>query len=105
MGFKVSESEIQGHIAMIKKIERDEELLTGMQCVICTCLLYNAKECLECDKAFCSLCIDSWLSKKDAQGKSSCPNCKQDDPKFKKLHRGVQALLDDTVVVCGECDA
>lgn len=88
---------------MIKCIERDDELLTGLQCQICTCLLFNAKECQECDTAFCNLCIDEWLTKKDADGNSSCPNCKKENPDFKKLHRGVKALLDDTYVVC-QCD-
>ena len=69
--------------------------------MICTCLLFNPKECSNCDKAFCELCIDGWLkNQRDKGGKGSCPNCNQEESTYKDMNRVIKALLNDTIVVC-----
>ena len=37
--------------------------LTGdsFNCIICTCVARNPKECTGCGNLYCTSCIDSWL--------------------------------------------
>ncbi len=40
-------------------------------CSICTNVVWQAKECCECEKLMCARCIDAWLTRN-----SSCPACR-----------------------------
>ena len=49
-------------------------------CTICTNVLIDPKECKVCHNAFCGLCLERWLERKN-----ECPNqCK--GSRFKQPH-------------------
>ena len=63
-------------------------------CPICMKLLFEPIECKNCENAFCTPCINSWLKR----SKDECPfRCKI---QLRPLHRILKSQLDKTVVNC-----
>ena len=42
-------------------------------CLICTNVVWQPKTCVECEKIFCTRCIENWLVKSP-----TCPTCRKD---------------------------
>ena len=47
----------------------------GLLCSICLELASQPKQCEDCGKLFCSVCIEK-------NGRKPCPNCRIDNPKY-----------------------
>ncbi len=48
-----------------------EQVIEDFQCSICLHVVWQPKQCGECEKYFCTRCIDGWLAKSN----TSCPAC------------------------------
>ena len=60
-------------------------------CSICSGIIINPVQCLECDNCFCKLCIDDW---KKSKGENSCPfRCSKPKYKNSRLIKNILASL------------
>jgi len=60
----------------------------NFSCVICLNVVWDPKECGECNQLFCSKCIDDWLSTP-----KGCPNCRSKGNERCKANRNVISVL------------
>lgn len=60
-------------------------------CSICSGIIINPIQCLECDNCFCKICFDDW---KKAKGGNSCPfRCPNPSFKSSRLIKNILSIL------------
>lgn len=69
------------------------------KCLICLNVVSaNMSECSDCNKVFCSSCIQEWGRKS-----STCPNCREQFNPNPKPNRFVVNVLNDLLFKCKMC--
>ena len=63
-------------------------------CLICTNVVWQARQCGECEKLVCAKCIDDWLIRSP-----TCPACRQDF-KSVKVARAYNSYLEASNLKC-----
>lgn len=72
--------------------------LTGenFDCIICSEVVRNPKECTECGSLFCAPCINSWMSKK-----KECPNrCALSQNGIKPIGKALLRMYNELDIKC-----
>ncbi len=68
-------------------------------CIICTGLVINPKQCFNCENAFCTNCINSWL-----EYENICP-FKCGSGTIKDSSRLLKGILSNLIIICKICNA
>ena len=67
-------------------------------CGICQNIVFEPKECTQCETLFCKLCINKWVSNKD---NTSCPAEKKcPDAVYKRINVFMAGILRDLKFNC-----
>ena len=68
-------------------------------CLICSMIARDPKDCSVCGNVFCHICIDDWLKKK-----SECPNrCAKNEFRIEPIQRVAKRLYSELKIKCDTC--
>lgn len=99
--FKITDDEKHQRfkVAVLKNEEDCQDF--EINCAYCLGLVFDSKECDECNTPYCSICIE--LCREKNGGQWNCPkNCSSQ--KYKKLNRYLQAQINKLTVTCTMCN-
>lgn len=66
-------------------------------CIICSEVVIDPKQCGGCQKLFCTLCINNWISRSPDK---ECPHCRQTPFRDEDINRFVMETLENIAFNC-----
>ena len=88
---ELTDQQMQQFLQDVTPVNCKSNIQDMIECQICMNLLHEPVECAECQTAFCGLCIKDWKTRNGQY--VTCPNCRCENPEYKKAHRNVHNLL------------